>query len=63
MDSSELDTDKIIDWAVNYANYDDLEVVSKALYGIYAQWRKNDYPELHRKNKQLKRDIKNKKVV
>ena len=58
MESYELDPDKIIAWAVNYANYDDLEKVAKAVYGVYVQQRKHDHPKEHKKNKQLRRKLK-----
>ena len=29
----------IIEWANSYASYDDLELVAKAVYGIYTQTR------------------------
>lgn len=55
MEPYDLDENIIINWAVNYSSYQELEKVSKSLYGIYIKRRKVDYPKLHRKNKNLKR--------
>ena len=51
----ELNQDDIIDWAVNWASYKELEDVSKALYGLYVQRRKADKPEVHKRIKQIKK--------
>jgi hypothetical protein len=45
----ELNKDDIIDWAVNWASYKELEEVSKALYSLYVQRRKADKPETHKR--------------
>lgn len=52
MEAYELDKNKIIDWAVNIADYDELETVSKALYGLYAERRKSEQPEAHKRARQ-----------
>lgn len=51
----DLTEDQIIDWAINYAGFEELESVAKALYGIYAQRRKTEYPELHKTNKKIRK--------
>lgn len=51
----EITPDSITKWAIEYANYEDLEVTAKALYGIYAQQRKELYPNEHRTAKQNKK--------
>jgi len=55
MDIKEQD---ILDWAMNYASYDELERTSKALYSIYAQERKNNHQEKQTANKQTKKQFK-----
>jgi hypothetical protein len=54
----ELNKDEIVDWAVNWASYKELEDVSKALYGLYVQRRKAEKPEVHKRAKQIKKSIK-----
>jgi len=54
----ELNQDDIIDWAVSWASYKELEEVSKALYGLYVQRRKADKPEVHKQIKQKKKLVK-----
>lgn len=54
----ELNQDDIIDWAVSWASYKELEEVSKALYGLYVQRRKADKPEVHKRIKQKKKLVK-----
>ena len=58
----ELNKDDIIDWAVNWASYKELEEVSKALYGLYVQRRKLDKPEVHKRIKQIKQKKKTVKL-
>lgn len=55
MQEYELEVENIIDWAINQANYEDLEKVAKALYAIYVMQRKREHPEDHRANRQLRR--------
>lgn len=62
IDGSEITPEMIIDWAIQYASYEELEVVSKGLYGIYAQQRKNDHPKEHREQKAIRKIIKNQKA-
>lgn len=47
MDSYELEADQVIDWAINYADYSELEEVAKALYAHYIERRKREHPEQH----------------
>lgn len=58
----DLEPDKIINWAVKYSSYEDLEVVAKALYGIYVIQRKRKFPKEHRKAKQLKKKYNQRKL-
>lgn len=51
MDTSELTKEQIIEWALNYAGYEELEVTAKALYSIYA----GDRPKKSPKKKKDKR--------
>jgi len=60
MEDYELDPDKIINWAVGYASYEDLQMVAKALYGMYVIQRKRDHPEEHTKAKKAKREFRRK---
>jgi hypothetical protein len=53
----DLTTDDIIDWLLNYASYEETEKVAKAIYSIYVQRRKTEYPELHIINKNAKKRI------
>ena len=50
----ETDKEKVIDWALNYATYEELEETAKALYALYVQQRKHDYPDKHRIAKKRK---------
>lgn len=59
MQDYELDPDQIINWATDYASYEELERVSKALYGIYAVWRKRDYPKVHQAAKAQRKQFRN----
>lgn len=52
MENYDLDPDKIISWATSYADYEDLEVTAKALYGIYSLRRKRERPDEHKTAKQ-----------
>lgn len=58
MESYELDPEKIIAWAVSYADYTDLEKVAKTVYGVYVQRRKNDYPEEQKHNRKIRKRFK-----
>lgn len=49
MESHDIEPDRIIDWAVSYADYDELEKVAKALYSLYIQRRRTEQPEAQAK--------------
>ena len=57
MESYELDADKVIEWGVNHADFDELERVSKALYAVYVQRRKQEFPDKHKENRRHRRRI------
>lgn len=57
MESYELDPETILEWATEYATYEDLETVAKALYGVYAYTRKQLSPEDHARAKKIKKYI------
>ena len=52
MESYELESNDVIEWAYYYAGYDELEEVAKSIYGIYVDRRKKERPDEHRKNRQ-----------
>jgi hypothetical protein len=47
MEAYELEPDKIINWAINYAGYDELEMTAKAVYSVYIARRKKENPKAH----------------
>lgn len=47
----DLTPDQIVDWAFNYASYEELELTAKTLYGLYVEERKRKYPEAQKANK------------
>jgi len=53
----DLDENKIIEWAMYYASYDELKVVATNLYRIYAEQREQHYPEEKLKAKEIKTAI------
>lgn len=55
MEAYELDREKIVDWATNYASYDELEAAAKAVYAVFGERRKKERPELHRQAKEYKK--------
>ena len=57
MEDYELEPDKIINWAVEYASYEELQIVAKAVYGVYNLRRKRENPEEHLAAKKAKRDF------
>jgi hypothetical protein len=57
MEEYELEPDKIINWAVNYASYEDLQTVAKAIYGVYNIRRKKENPAEHYAAKKARRDF------
>ena len=54
---NDLQPEVIISWAVEFASFEDLEIVAKALYGIYVQRRKNDFPDIHKENRRKRRQL------
>lgn len=61
METYELDPDKIISWAINYAGYEDLESAAKAIYAVYVERRKKEFPDKQRSAKQLKNNYRRRK--
>jgi hypothetical protein len=57
MESYELEPDKIINWAINYASYEELENTAKAVYSIYTMRRKKENPQAHKSAKQARRQF------
>jgi|VirMetMinimDraft_7_1064189.scaffolds.fasta_scaffold00826_28 hypothetical protein len=57
MEDYELEPDKIISWATQYASYEELEYTAKQLYGVYTVWRKKEFPELEKKAKKHKQQF------
>ena len=51
MESYDLEPDKIINWAVEYASYDELESTAKAIYSLYITRRKTEKPDEQKKAK------------
>lgn len=51
MGTYELTPDQIIDWALEYASYEDLKLVAKTVYGVYADERKHKYPTEQKANR------------
>lgn len=49
-----LDKNEIVDWAMYYATYDELEMVAKTIYRIYKHERTKNYPEDDRKQKEIR---------
>lgn len=60
MESYELGPDKIINWAVEYADYDDLESTAKSLYSIYVTRRKREFPQLQKAAQKAKKKYRKK---
>lgn len=58
----EITPSKIINWAKYEASFEELEQVSKTLYGCYINRRKNYYPEVHKQNKKKKLRLEIKKL-
>lgn len=57
MEDYDLEPDKIINWAVNYANYDELESTAKAIYSVYTMRRKKEQPALHKAAKKARKEF------
>lgn len=52
-----LDKNEIVDWAMYYATYDELEMVAKAVYRIYKRQRAKNYPDDDRQQKEIYKAI------
>lgn len=57
MESYEIEPDNIINWAVEYASYEDLEAVAKSLYSIYIMRRKKENPPAQKAAKVMKKQF------
>ena len=55
METYELEPDKIINWATEYASYEDLEQTAKSLYSIFKARQKAEKPELYKEAKQYRK--------
>lgn len=55
MESYELDPDKIINWGIEWASYDELEQTAKSLYSLYVSRRKKERPDEQKKAKQYRK--------
>ena len=58
MEPYELTKDQIINWAINYAGYEELEEVAKAVYSQHKQRQKAERPDEFQNAKKLKNKIK-----
>ena len=52
----ELSKEEILEWALDYASYEELEETAKALYAVYTSRRRVEKPELEAKAKQYKKE-------
>lgn len=57
MEAYELDPDKIVKWAIDYASYEELEQTAKTLYQLFASRRKEERPEELAKAKEYRRKL------
>lgn len=55
METYELEPDKILNWAIDYASYEDLELTAKPLYSIYKARQKAEKPEKYKEAKQFRK--------
>lgn len=51
METYDVTSDQVIDWAIQHASYEELERTAKALYGLYVEERKRKYPEQQKTNR------------
>jgi signal recognition particle subunit SEC65 len=54
MEPYEIEKDAIIEWAVNYATYDELEDIAKPLYALYKERQLKLYPKQYAKTEKYK---------
>lgn len=57
MEPYELEPDKILNWALEYASYKELEETAKSLYSIYISRRKKERPDEQKKAKQYRKQF------
>lgn len=55
METYELEPDKIINWATEYASYEELEQVAKSLYSVFKSRQKSEKPDLYKQAKQYRK--------
>ena len=55
METYELEPDKIINWATEYASYEDLEQTAKVLYSLYKTRQKAEKPQVYKEAKQYRK--------
>lgn len=55
METYELEPDKIINWATEYASYEDLDQVAKSLYSVFKARQKAEKPESYKEAKQYRK--------
>ena len=55
METYELEPNKIINWAIEYASYEDLEQTAKSLYSLFKTRQKAEKPELYKEAKQYRK--------
>lgn len=51
----ELTKEEILEWALDYAGYEELEETAKALYTVYTSRRRTEHPEIEKKAKAYKK--------
>jgi hypothetical protein len=51
METYELTPDHIVDWAMQHASYEELQLVAKTVYGIYVDERKHEHPTEQKANR------------
>lgn len=54
MEAYELDKKTIVEWAADYASYEELETVAKAVYNVFKARQHDEHPEHFRKAKAYK---------
>ena len=54
METYELEPDKIINWATEYASYEDLEKTAKAVYSVFKIEQREKYPDKYKAAKVYK---------
>lgn len=54
MDPYEITKEDVLDWAVNYASYDELENVAKPLYALYKEQQLKLDPKQYAKTEKFK---------